>query len=106
MKLSRRGTYIASKRSIKLNAADNVSTLLEEATAGDMVAIVLEDREQASIAALERIPFGHKMATEPIDTGAFVVKYGAAIGKSLRPIRPGEQVHVHNLAGLQGEDGE
>ena len=41
---------------------------------------------------------GHKYARRAIRRGENVVKYGMPIGHATRDIRPGEHVHVHNLA--------
>lgn len=41
---------------------------------------------------------GHKIACRPISKGDKVVKYGAPIGSATADIKPGEHVHLHNLA--------
>ena len=43
------------------------------------------------------IPAGHKVALTDIPKDAFVVKYGAVIGRATRDIRTGEWVHTHNM---------
>jgi altronate hydrolase len=44
------------------------------------------------------IPPGHKVATRAIGVGEPVKRYDQIIGFAKRPIRPGEHVHLHNLA--------
>ena len=52
----------------------------------------------AGIAARERVPRGHKMATAPIALNEPVYKYGQIIGFASKPIEPGQWVHEHNVA--------
>ena len=47
------------------------------------------------------IPAGHKFALRAISTDEVVTKYGEAIGRATQPIRPGQHVHTHNLAGIK-----
>jgi altronate hydrolase len=44
------------------------------------------------------IPAGHKVAVRAVAGGQPVRRYGQIIGFAKRPIKPGEHVHVHNLA--------
>jgi altronate hydrolase len=44
------------------------------------------------------VPPGHKVATRAIAVGEAVKRYDQIIGFAKRPIRPGEHVHLHNLA--------
>jgi len=41
---------------------------------------------------------GHKVALQPIELGAEIVKYGQVIGRATRPIPAGAHVHGHNCA--------
>lgn len=50
------------------------------------------------ITPLEDIPRGHKIALRDIREGEDVLKYGAPIGRALKPIPKGSHVHVHNLS--------
>ena len=47
-------------------------------------------------------PSGHKFALLEIPAGGEIRKYGEIIGLATRVIRPGEQVHVHNLESCRG----
>jgi altronate hydrolase len=73
---------------IKINNSDNVDVALAEINPGDVI---------FDITATERVPVGHKMALEVINSKANVVKYGHPIGHATCEIRPGAHVHTHNL---------
>lgn len=46
---------------------------------------------------LSPIPFGHKIACNPIAKGENVIKYGYTIGTAISNIQVGEHVHTHNV---------
>ncbi|UCF92657.1 MAG: altronate dehydratase [Desulfobacterales bacterium] len=75
---------------IRLNSTDNV------VVARTALAAATEIPEEG-IRCLDPIGFGHKIATAPIKAGAPVIKYGQIIGFASGDIRPGQQVHTHNL---------
>lgn len=79
----------------QVHASDNVATLLAEAAADAPLAIV-GPASKASLTAREQIALGHKVALVPIAEGTAVVKFGVIIGIAMRPIAPGEWVHLHN----------
>jgi hypothetical protein len=74
---------------------------------GDQVAVALRDLsgtvrircggEILSVALPEPIPLGHKFALAGLPAGSEILKYGAPIGRLIRPVSAGEHVHVHNL---------
>lgn len=92
---------MASRGALMLSDRDNVATVLEDIEAGTDVPVRL-GREVRNIKALERIPFGFKMAVMPIAKGADVVKYGEPIGIASLDIKQGALVHIHNLEGARG----
>jgi len=92
---------MASRGALMLSAKDNVATSLEDIAVGTEVPVRL-GREVRNIKALEKIPFGFKMAVVPIAKGAEVVKYGETIGIASLAIKKGELVHVHNVEGARG----
>lgn len=92
---------MASRGALMLSDRDNVATVLEDVEAGTDVPVRL-GREVRNIKALERIPFGFKMALMPIAKGADVVKYGESIGIASLDIKKGTLVHIHNLEGARG----
>ena len=76
-------------RMMRLSDADNVAVATGR--------IEKDEAAFAGIAARARIPFGHKMAIEPIAEGAPVRKFGQIIGFASGAIMPGEWVHEHNV---------
>jgi galactarate dehydratase len=73
-----------------LNAKDNVGVVPANVDAGRALV--------NGVTAVERIPRGHKVAIARIAEGAAVLKYGQIIGYATKAIRPGEHVHLQNLA--------
>ncbi|MCR5009918.1 MAG: UxaA family hydrolase, partial [Clostridia bacterium] len=80
------------RRFILSDPKDNVVTLLENASAGDVIEL-----QDAEIVLLQDIPFAHKAALSDIPKGAGVFKYGERLGYALCDIKKGEWIHVHNL---------
>jgi altronate hydrolase len=78
-------------RVIRLHPSDNVVVAARPIPAGTTIAA-------ERIAALDTIPFGHKIATRAIAKGEPVRKYGQVIGVATEEIAPGRHVHVHNIA--------
>jgi len=81
--------------------ADNVATVLREAEAGETVVVAVGD-EAVSVAVVEDVRFGHKLAIEDIPAGETVVKYGKSIGNATEDIEPGAWVHVQNVESNYG----
>jgi len=84
-----------------LAEADNVATAIDDIDSGAEVPVRL-GKEARTVKALERIPFGFKMAVTDIAQDAQVVKYGEPIGKASSDIKKGELVHIHNVEGTRG----
>ena len=78
-----------------LNAKDNVATLLSDSSKSDTIVLKGSDIE---ITASAPVPYGHKVAVEPIENGKNILKYGMCIGKATKDIETGDWVHVHNMA--------
>src|SRR5437763_15546439 len=83
-------------RCFKVNAADNVATMLDDVEAGARVQ-VLGDKAGRAVASFEPISMGHKIALIDIASGESVTKFGVAIGHASRSIQAGQWVHLHNL---------
>ena len=81
-----------SGKLILLHADDNVLVVIAPITAGDRLSI--DGRE---IIAGQDIGVGHKLARRALKPGDKVLKYGAPIGSMIKPVEPGEWVHMHNL---------
>ncbi|HET9148513.1 MAG TPA: altronate dehydratase family protein [Acetobacteraceae bacterium] len=75
---------------VRLNESDNVLVALEPIAASTALG--------AGLTASQRIPRGHKIATEAIGPGGAVRKFGQIIGFASKPIARGEWVHEHNVA--------
>jgi altronate hydrolase len=56
-----------------------------------------------TVAVLDRVPVGHKVALRAIEAGAEVRRYGQVIGRTKCAIEAGRHVHVHNLAFDEGQ---
>ena len=81
----------AAQFTIRLHADDDVVI-----ARGQLVSGTLLPGEQVRVAGL--VPRGHKVAVRHIAAGDPVRRYGQIIGFASQPIRPGQHVHVHNLA--------
>ena len=77
-----------------LNPADNIAVCLQDFTPGDEI---IQDGH--TIAVLNPIPRGHKVATKSITKGDGVIKYGERMGHATTDIQIGEHVHTHNVLG-------
>ena len=82
---------------IVISAQDNVATALEPLDAGQTV-----QAGASTVAVIEPIPRGHKVALRAIRKGELVMKYGSAIGHASADIAAGAHVHVHNVASDRG----
>jgi altronate dehydratase small subunit len=87
-------------RAIVLSRSDNVGTLIDPGREGENCA--LQGEAQGEVRLLQDVPFGHKVCIRETPAGADVLKYGQVIGKSSKPIRVGEHVHVHNIESARG----
>ena len=93
----RKSTKLQDK-AIIADPKDNVATARVKLNSG----ATLSREVGNDIVLREDIPFGHKLALEPIAEGEPVSKYGQRIGVATRDIVPGDLVHVDNLAGERG----
>jgi len=83
--------HTSSKRTgiLRLSDADNIAVAVGGLEQGEAI--------DGGIVAQARIPFGHKVALRPIETGEPVRKFGQIIGFARMPIQPGDWVHEHNV---------
>jgi len=89
------------QEALMLSNKDNVATSLADLEPGTDVQI-RAGKEVNIIKALERIPFGFKIAVTDITKGFNVMKYGEVIGIASQDIKPGQLVHIHNIDGARG----
>ena len=74
-------------RTLRLNAKDNVLVAID---------VIEPGADVEGVAALQRVPKGHKIAVVPIGEGEPIVKFGQIIGFASQVIVPGSHVHSHN----------
>jgi altronate dehydratase small subunit len=86
---------------VVLNPKDNVATTLAPLKAGQVLELPVGGRTVRITLAAD-VPFGHKFGLTQIAPGAEVIKYGEVIGTATVAIRPGDYVHVHNVASGRG----
>ncbi|THE11605.1 hypothetical protein E1I69_14220 [Bacillus timonensis] len=84
-----------------LNQNDNVAVALRSIKEGESLFIqgVVENVE-----VMQKIPYGHKIATRFIPKGGKIMKYGECMGIATEDIQPGYHVHVFNVRGLKEEE--
>ena len=90
---------MSSKRPfIILDERDNVATAILDLKAGEEI-----QTRKGGIVLTQTIPYGHKFALQDIRKGAYLIKYGAQIGRATAAICKGEHVHVHNVEDIVDE---
>lgn len=75
---------------IRLNAADNVVVARTDILPGTEI-------PGESVAALAKVPAGHKIATTSISAGDAIRKYNQIIGFATEDVAPGGHLHTHNM---------
>ena len=89
------------RKAVVLNSKDNVATALTDLQAGEVVEMEV-DKGAVSVTLVDSIPFGHKFSLTNIKLDLPIMKYGEIIGKATADIKPGQHVHVHNVASTRG----
>ena len=92
---------MAENRALKLSPKDNVASVMKEILSGNNV-VVQGGNETRLFQAVEKIPFGFKVATADIRQGDTVIRYGEVIGRASQNIQKGALVHIHNIEGARG----
>ncbi len=82
---------------LHVNEKDNLVTCLKAVAKGEKVEL-----DGKTFIANSDIPKFHKMSIATIKKGEHCYKYGEIIGEALEDIKPGDYVHVHNLASTRG----
>ncbi len=91
------------KIALKVNDKDNVATIFANGiTDGSTVEVRDPHGNMEEIRVIGDVPYGHKIAIQPIRKGELIVKYGEEIGLASADIRKGEYVHIHNLESMRG----
>lgn len=79
-------------------AADDVGVAVLDLQSGNDIGVAtLEGDSIGSLAIVEEIPLGHKVAMRDLSAGKEVIEYGRPIGKTTQAIAKGAHVHVHNI---------
>jgi (2R)-sulfolactate sulfo-lyase subunit alpha len=78
---------------------DSVAVVVVEGVkAGQtLTGLILDEDRTISVACVQDIPIGHKVALKDMAVGDTVIKYGVDIGKVVQPIARGAHAHVHNI---------
>lgn len=58
---------------------------------------ILDTEQTLTLRALDRVPFGHKIALQNFSKGDTILEYGIEIGQAGAGITKGRHVHVHNM---------
>ncbi|NHK26471.1 UxaA family hydrolase [Parvularcula flava] len=77
---------------VHLHDADNILVCTRHIRSGETIRYLA-----GSMAALEDVSIGHKIALADLGTGDKVYRYGAPIGSMTQPVSRGGHVHIHNL---------
>ncbi|MGD8210154.1 MAG: UxaA family hydrolase [Desulfobacterales bacterium] len=80
---------------IVLNPKDNVAVVLREIAPCESLQI-----GDGDVTALDRIPYGHKIARHDIPQGEHILKYGMPVGQAKSDIPRGGHVHMHNVVSV------
>jgi altronate hydrolase len=75
---------------LQLNPADPLVVATRDLAVGEEIGL-------GDVKPVEPIARGHKLAVQPIESGAPVRKLGQVIGMATQPIAPGQHIHVHNV---------
>ena len=95
------GAVKLRQKAIVMNSKDNVATALADLKAGATLELKAGEKTWA-IKLTAPVSFGHKFSLANIEPGSPIIKYGEAIGIATANIRPGDNVHVHNVASARG----
>lgn len=78
---------------------DSVGTVVVEGVkaGASLTGWIMEQDRTIEVTTKSDIPIGHKIALNPLEVGATVIKYGVDIGKVVAPIQKGEHLHVQNV---------
>ncbi|MGD0974146.1 MAG: UxaA family hydrolase [Candidatus Korobacteraceae bacterium] len=86
---------------LQLESVDNVATVVADIAKGSVITVQAGARA-VTLSTLESIPFGHKIALQPIKRGEVVTKYGRPIGRALIDVAKGGLIGAHNIEGMRG----
>jgi (2R)-sulfolactate sulfo-lyase subunit alpha len=77
---------------------DDVAVAVTPITAGEEILVVyVNDDGAMKLRAQADVPYGHKVALQPLAAGAPVTEYSTQVGVARTDIKAGDYVHVHNV---------
>lgn len=77
---------------------DDVAVAVTPISAGEEIVVVyLDDDGEERLHALADVPYGHKVALQPLAAGAPLIEYAVQVGVATRDIEAGDYVHTHNV---------
>jgi len=76
-----------------IHPTDDVAVALEDIPAGSELRLP----DGRTLAALDDIPFGHKMLLVNLSAGVEVRKYGEVIGRLNTPLKAGNWLHAQHF---------
>jgi (2R)-sulfolactate sulfo-lyase subunit alpha len=80
------------------NRGDDVAVAVTAISAGEEILVVyVDDDGEERVRAQADVPYGHKVALQPLAAGAPVTEYSTQVGVARTSIEPGDYVHTHNL---------
>lgn len=82
---------------LRINKKDNVVVAVEAIKAMGTASYDNLEGETITITCIDDIPIYHKIATERIPKGGYVIKYGEHIGVAATDIEIGNHVHLQNV---------
>ena len=77
---------------MRLSPPDNVAVALRPLKAGETIML-----DGVALTINRSVPVGQKVATDAIEKGGLVVKYGCPVGIASLAIKPGEYLHAGNV---------
>ena len=81
---------------------DHVGVAVADIAAGETVTgVFMDDGTTIRVRANHAVPFGHKIAIQPVEPGGTVLEYGVPIGRAPNGLAVGDYVHTHNLKSLR-----
>jgi (2R)-sulfolactate sulfo-lyase subunit alpha len=80
------------------NRGDDVAVAVTAISAGEEILVVyVDDDGEQKLRAQADVPYGHKVALQPLAAGAPVTEYRTQVGVARTDITPGDYVHTHNV---------
>ena len=77
---------------------DDVAVAVTPIAAGEEILVLyVDDEGELRLQAQAEVPYGHKVALQPLAAGAPVTEYSTQVGVARTDIAAGDWVHVHNV---------